>query len=280
MSARLNLAHALLGLGLGLAGCGSTDADSGHAFTDDAGVGGTGGVDSGVLGPLDTGVEASEAGDSSAPFCDALPNLPQLVVCVEGADSFEVTIAGPVLATGAGMAGTTCLSEPSPDAFWFQAADVNGTTRTIAVSFSGLVNPLSVGDVISALAYHVESPLLTPPTTFVLRNESDALLAYIGAASEIPQLDLPSELAIALGDPACVKDNGCGAKPERKAEVTVYDMKVTAGGEEKTLAFGVTDQVGGFAVTHGGLQVQTLWPTGCADFGNMPSQTRVQLGVH
>jgi hypothetical protein len=277
MLPRLNLAQIVFCFATMIAGCGSTSDDTGHTFDDDGGSGGTGAVEAGRLGPLDAGVDSS---DSGALACDGLPNTPQLVVCVEGAESFDIALAGPVIATGAGMANTTCLSEPSRDAFWFQAADVNGTTQTVAVSFPGLTNPLTVGDVIDARAFHVESPLLTPPTTFVLRNESDSLLAYIGQAGEVSQLELPVELGVALGEPACVKDNGCGAKPERKAEVTVYDMKVTAGGEEKTLAFGATDQVGSFAVTHAGLQVQTLWPTGCADFGNMPSQTRVIMGAH
>jgi hypothetical protein len=250
-------------MGLGVAACGALNGCGEEA---DAGSG-------------------DAAADGESVGCDEERAKPLLATCIvpdavsglpaQTSGEPRLDIVETVVELGAGAPPAECFSaydvtlgrESVPEsgeltaARWIRASTAGGLETVIGAIAPSLEWPVAVGDEVS-IAYRRSGSTFEPKRgRLELRGSDGELLVWMGFAGSVDELEQPPELVLAQGPEVCRLHSQC------VPTWTQHDLSVQLGEEMRVVGYGEQVRMGGYEVTHGGVDVQqpSGGGTSCAD---------------
>lgn len=215
-----------------------------------------------LIPALFAGCTTGPVGAEPSPFAACV--VPAAVPSAE----IDPRLVGPVLDAGVGEPPDDCfrsLRIGSPvevdaaEAWWLQAADETGMPWTVGVWLPGGPTGPGVGDDVTVA--HAFGAVGFGPRIgqLELRDGDGALILWIGAGGDLPDIVQPPEATVAQGEIAGEDGGECGAW-------TNYELLATVGGETAEIGYGEVVVVDGIEVRHGGFTQQRSSSSKCLDW--------------
>jgi len=175
--------------------------------------------------------------------------------------SIDGSVTGTVQSIAAGSYPSDCTTsfggDPGATTFVLEVVDVDGVVTTVGLG--GFAPPVAEGDTVTLeLAYDMSS-FGPEQATVRIRDTTGAEVLVYADGGAVPDLSAPAGVTLAMGDTICTEADSCG-------DWFGSDLAVTAGGETVSVPYGGSAEVGGWSVTHGGLDEQVDGQTTCPDY--------------
>lgn len=188
--------------------------------------------------------------------CSLKPEPPALGACLggeglawNGYEGAHLSLAGTVSSVGQGGGVDDCQgfgSDPGSDAVELGLALDDGGSAVLALALGGEASPVAEGE---ALTLRLDCVLAEfgPAECAVTLSTAEGTRLVLAVSGSEEGLVTPEGVEVRRGEPICAEADECG-------DWSAYDLLVRADGEEVTVPYAGSAEVGGWRVVHGGAE--------------------------
>ena len=188
--------------------------------------------------------------------CSQKPEPPALGACLGGEDlawngyeGAHMSLSGTVSSVGQGRGADGCEgfgAAPGSDGVELGLALDDGSSAVLALALGGEASPVAQGE---AVTVQLDCLLAEfgPAECALSVSTAEGQRMVLAVSGSEEGLTTPEGVELRRGEPICAEADECG-------DWSAYDLVVSADGEQVTLPYAGTVEVGGWRVVHGGAE--------------------------